>query len=216
MSRVQRDAYHAARLVQNELTRIAAKRERRISQANADFQLELRQAVADADLPVVKLVAQVLREDSSQLHLSQSLETVLADETEITWSDDEHERQTEPPPLPPRAPSTLPGSAELAPSSMPAPDGNAAWGMPAVPPAPRTPSAPALAGALDVPVIEQARDDVVIDGEFEEAEPAEGEVVVAGYRYRYPEAGENAAQLPSGEVVAANEAGQPIRVGASP
>ncbi len=63
-----------------------------------------------------------------------------------------------------------------------------------------------------------------IDAEFEEVSPGAGdddepqapELVVDGYRYRYPEPGENAATLPNGHVVAADDAGQPVRLGASP
>ncbi len=63
MSKVLRDADHAARLLQGELARIASKRERTITKANGDFQLELIQAVHEAPPSTLKLVRQVLREE---------------------------------------------------------------------------------------------------------------------------------------------------------
>lgn len=175
MSKVTRDAYHAARLLQNELTRLGAKRERSISNANAAFQLDLREAVVGVKPSTLQLVRQVLREDVSQRHLSLSLETLL-DTVGIAGAiggeeNDVHERPTDAPEA-----LALTDQVETRPSSLPppppsGPDGNEAWGM-----------SPALAGALDVP-----------------GDSVEGDLPVG---YRYPEPGEPATQLPDGTVVA--------------
>ena len=100
MSRAPRDAYHAARLLQNELARIALKRERQIGKANSDFQLELIQAVSGAAPSALQLVRQVLREDASQMHLASALSTLLADgrpTPPAALEDERSERETEPP-----------------------------------------------------------------------------------------------------------------------
>jgi hypothetical protein len=105
MSRAPRDAYHAARLLQNELARIAGKRERQIGRANGEFQLELMHTVAGAERPTLALVVQVLREDASQMHLTRALETLLGAESK---SANDERRDTEPPPFELRRPAPLP------------------------------------------------------------------------------------------------------------
>lgn len=192
MSRVRRDAYHAARLLQNELGRIASKRERAIAKANGDFQLELIQAVSSSSASTLKLVVAVLREDVGQLHLSRALETT------ISANDDGHERETEPPLFELRsrvAPSEPSPPTEVS-GDWVSGDGSGT----ALPP-------------IDAEFEEVARlpEPLVFDDE-----PVAPEIVFEGRRYRYPEPGENAASLASGEVVAADEAGEPIQLGAAP
>lgn len=199
MSRVARDAYHAGRLLQGELCRIASKRERAIAKANGAFQLDLIQALAGADRMTVNLVVRVLREDAGQLYLSRALETALESGPAVAndSDDDEHERATEPPVYELRQ--------RLAPSE----------------PVPRTEvSGDWVTGdgaGQPLPPIDAEFEEAADAGEpFDDDEPAAPELVFQGYRYRYPEPGENAASLASGEVVAADDAGQPIRLGAAP
>lgn len=180
MSKPQRDAYHAARLLQNELTRLEAKRMRAITKANSDFQLDLLGTIRGADPATLKLVRQVLREDVTHRHVSFALETAHEAETD----DDAHERQTDAP-----TPMQLVDEVEGRPSSIPPPppsepelDGNERWGLR---PAPRV-----LAGALDVGT-----------------EPSNDSDLPPGYRY--PEPGEPATQLPDGRVVALEDGAPP-------
>jgi hypothetical protein len=190
MSRTQRDTYHAARALQSTLARIASKRDRAISKANADFQLELIQTVTSSAAPIVRLVRQVLREDVGQLHLSRALEATVESVRDAAndSDDDEHERVTE-------APFEL--AARHAPSE----------------PVPRTEvSGDWVTGDGSGTALPP------IDAEFEEAasDPETPEIVFEGYRYRYPDPGENAATLGNGEVVAADDRDRPIRLGAAP
>ncbi len=185
MSRAPRDAYHAARLLQNELARLSSKRERQISKANGDFQLELIGAIAAAEPSTLKLVAQVLREDGAQVHLSRALETAIKASQPENDDGDAHERKTDPPPpvFELRRPAP---AATFAPDVLPA-NGRVLT---------RAEHAGIGAGGGDDEPIDAEFDGPVIDAEFDDPGvdgPPTG--------YRYPDAGEPAMQLPDGTIV---------------
>lgn len=171
-----RDVLDEAKRLRGALMRLAARRERLVQKANGDFQLELLAAISEADTEILGLVQRALAFDCEEHYLQHAVQLAI---------DERNERLR-------RSGDAAECETERPPSTLNAVE--AAAMMRSTPP-PR----------FEAFEIEDAPG-ALADLPAQIESPMDSDDAPAHGRYRYPEPGEPAMQLPDGSIVAIEDA----------
>lgn len=168
---------HDAKLLQGQLVRLAERRERRVSRATGEFEIDLIAAISAQPLAIARMVLQAVSLDQSQAFLQRALAEALVQQSELLRAK-RAAAETEPAPPPDEVDDSFEATFRPPP--------------PIMPPPPRLPVMPVFDDDTDEP------DDI---------DALERTVVAADSLLRYPEPGEPARMLPDGSVVAVSDGG---------